>query len=258
MTYYTTDTLQPFILSWNLRNFNENPSTLFSNLFCIKGISPGEYPIDAWISFFLEIPKSGKKKNIVGRTYHAFEKRMKNPAWNPIRIVNLPNYIHPQLGNKEKLRLLIRHWADIHLPDDIPCIALAVKCQGYCYEDREAQSLTVLVIFNDGVCRIITLDWTEGPLEDCITPEWHINSTSILNLKEAIEEIRGAFKNLSLENASYSIYMIPSCLSCELNGKMIDTSYNLWDREWGYNEYQEFTHDLNLILTDILDIFLNS
>lgn len=247
--------LRPFILSWNLRNIVEKPSMFTPEEFCITGTCLGEYPIDAWKTYFLENPKNRRKKDIVGRSYHAFGIGMKNTKWDRRRIVYLPIYTHSQHSDIEKLKLAIKYWDDICISEDVPCLALAVKCRGYNSECREAQSVTVLIVWNDAVARIISLDWTEGPLENCITPEWFIESTPLLNLKDALEKMKMIYENISLDDTSFSIYTVPSCLDYSLSGEMVDTSYTVWKHEWRYANYHELKYNLNLLLSNTQEIF---
>jgi hypothetical protein len=227
--------LQPFILSWNLRNILETPSILSPEEFCIIGTDLGEYPIDAWKPLFLETPRDGYKK-----------------------VVSLPIYSHTQNYDVKRLKILIKYWNDIGFPDDIPCLALAVKCRGFYSDYREAQYVTVLIVWSDAVARIISLDWAEGPLEDCITPEWYVESTSLLNLRRAIEKMQRLYKNISWENPSFSIYAIPSCLGNGLHGKIVDSSYPQWNHEWGYTDLTELKDDLTLLFSTIQEIFFNN
>ncbi len=257
MTPENLSVLRPFILSWNLRNILEKTSMLISNEFCIIGTGLGEYPIDAWKPYFLETPKDGHKKDIGGRFSSAMGIGITNTEWNRKRTINLPIYSHIRDYDVERLKLVIKHWYDIGFPDDVPCLALAVKCRGFYSEDREAQYVTVLTVWNDVVARIVSLDWFEGPLEDCITPEWYIETTPLLNLKDAIEKMRNIYKNTHWDNPSFSIYAIPSCLGHKLLGKMVDTSYNLWNHGWGYTNYAELKGDLELLLSGIKKIFFN-
>jgi len=250
--------LHPFILSWNLRNILERPSMLTPEEFCVIGTGLGEYPIDAWKPLFLETPRDGHKKDIVGRMNSAMGISLENTKWNRNRTINLPIYSHTQNYDVERLKIVIKHWHDIGFPDDVPCLALAIKCRGFYSENREAQYITVLTIWSDAVARIISLDWCEGPLEDCITPEWHIETTPLLHLKSAIEKMQDLHKNMSWNNPSFSIYTIPSCLSNGLHGKMVETSYSLWNQEWGYSNLDELKEDLDVLLHKTLDIFFKN
>lgn len=241
-----------FILSWNLRNLPDIHSKVIPETFNITGVNFGRFPIDAWKTYFLETPKYGVKKDIVGRTIQAFGIKMKNTAWNRDRIVMIPVYTNNRYSNIKNLKSIIKHWDAAFISDDIPCFALAVKSIGYYSDDREAQSVTVLLIWNDATSRVITLDWAEGPVEDCITPEWYVEATSLLNLDNAFRKIQKTYeKNPSWDGISFSIYLIPPCLGCNLAGKKCDTSYDLWKCEWKYNDHGELREELDLIFSEI-------
>ena len=215
----------------------------------------GEYPIDGWGNYFLETPKDEKKMDITGRSNNAVRGGMKPTECNQRRTINLPIYSHMQDLDADDLKIVFRNWSEIGLSDDIPCLALAVKQRGFYSDNREAQYVTVLTVWNDGVARIISLDWFEGPLEDCITPEWYMETTPLLNINEAIDKMRKIHKTTQWDNPIFSVYAIPKCLGNSLKGDVSSDSYALWDSEWNYLDFPRFETDLNEILTKICKIF---
>ena len=245
-----------FILSWNLRNLVDTCLIMNPEAINIIGMIPGEFPVDAWKSYFLEIPKGGSKKDIVGRSLRAFGISMRGIKWISKRIIPFPIYTCSPYSAIENLKLIIKHWNDAFISDDMPCLALAVKTSGYYCEDREVQSVAILPIWNDEFGRIISLDWIEGPLEDCITPEWYIETTQWLNLENALKKMQKLHENPpSWENTSFSIYVVPSCLGYKLHGKKSNTSYELWEVEWKYDEHAALKEDLISILSEIRNTF---
>jgi len=250
--------LLPFILSWNLRNVVEHPSSVVPKNFCITGTDLGEYPIDGWKALFIEIPENTQKKDIVGRYSHAFGIRMGNTEWNNRRIVELPIYVHCRNADLGRLKTVVRHWPDVFIQDDMPCLAVAAKCVGFYSDHREAQYVTVLAVWNDTTARIVSLDWIEGPLEDCVTPEWHVETTPLLNLRESLEKMETLYKHVNWDKTCYAIYTIPTCLGHRLQGKTAETPYAFWGHECGYDEYSLFNDDLNLTLSVVQDVFSNN
>ena len=247
--------LRPFILSWNLRNILPDSSILNTDQPTIIGTCLGEYPIDGWGNYFLETPINDQKKNITGRSNNAPRGGIQPTKYNRRRTINLPIYSHIQDFNVDNLKIVFRNWSEIGLPDDIPCLALAVKHRGFYSDNREAQYVTVLTVWNDGVARIISLDWFEGPLEDCITPEWYMKTTPLLNINDAIERMRNIHKSTQWDNPIFSVYAIPKCLGNCLNGDVSSDSYALWDYEWNYFDFPKFETDIKEILTKISEIF---
>lgn len=247
--------LYELALSWNLRNVYDAPRRRGFKGFYIAGVEEGKYPIDAWKPYLLEIPQYGHKKDIVGRCYHAFGIGLKNTEWDRKRTVVLPKYVHGQYPDKTLLKALIRNWTDVSISDDIPCISIAVKCRGYYAECREAQSVMVLVVWNDAVCRILSLDWAEGPIEDCITPEWFVETTNSIDLTIAVKKMQRAYANVQWDNMSFSVYPIPSFLGHCLHGEMVETTYLTWKHEWRYSDYIALREDLIIISKEIADLF---
>ena len=243
--------LHPFILSWNTRNSYPNAQVLPSEQTCITGTCSGEYPIDGWVKYYLEVPKEGNKKDISGRSNIASASGESSVEWNLRRTINLPIYSNSENYTLENLGHVIEHWDEIGIPDDIPCIAIAMKCSGFYSEYREAQYVTVLTVWSDATARIISLDWFEGPLEDCITPEWYIKCSALMNLNKAFEDINNLYGNTNWDSPSFSIYTIPKCLGLCLEGKKARAPYDQWKSEWNYTDYDGFCSDLALLITDI-------
>ena len=255
MTSDNASQIHPFILSWNMRNNSENISTQSYDFPSITGACLGEYPIDGWIKYFIEIPKDGKKSDISGRSNNAHSKKDKNVKWNHRRIINLPIYSNIENYDLKQLECIIEQWDKIGIPDDVPCLAIAIKCSGFYSEFREAQYVIVLTVWNDGVARITSLDWFEGPPDDCVTPEWYMKNTPLMNLNDAIEKMQPKYKNTSWDNSYFSICTIPKCLGFNLKGTKSKEQYPQWDFEWKYANYSNFQSDLELILANVQNLF---
>ena len=245
--------LRPFVLSWNLRN--SLPDSADFDEPGVIGACLGEQPIDGWKPYYLEVPRDGHKKDLTGRLNSASGLRALKTEWNRKRVINLPVYAHAQDYDIERLKIIIKNWCDISIPDDIPCIAVAVKCRGFYSDYREAQYVTTLTVWNDAVARIVSLDWFEGPLEDCITPEWYGENTPLLSLKNAVNKIQNIYENLNWDNKRFSIYALPQCLGSCLQGDKAKASYNPWNCKWEYANYADFKPDLSLLLSRIQGIF---
>ena len=247
--------LSPFFLSWNLRNVSELSNGGLSGQPRIVSTKLGEYPIDAWKPFLIEVPRDGSKKDIVGRCNHASGASVANTRWNKMRTVMLPVYDDHHIRKIEQLALLVRFWTEMGIPDEVPCLAVAVRSNGRYAEDREVQCITVLLVWSDPVARIVSLDWTEGPLEDCITPEWFVESTPMLSLDAAVWMMRGLKENLGWEHRGHSIFTLPPCLGASLRGERQPTTYALWKREWAYKDWGRMTEDLEGLLGMVRSMF---
>jgi len=246
--------IAPLSLSWNLRNAMDSPSMLFPGQFSFEGIGRGEYPIDAWRPFPLEVPAGGTKTDISGRMNHAFGVAFNGPGWNWLRTVNLPIYHNGDSLDMGELATIIRHWPKAAM-DDLPCISLAVKRRGWYGEDRETQSVTVLVVWGDSASRIVTLDWSEGQLEDCVTPEWCIHASPLMDVRHACAEMGHAILGVSWDRPRYSMFILPTCLGRNLHGVSVDAPYKFWKREWIYENHSALKMDLCRLLSEIVQLF---
>ena len=195
------------------------------------------------------------KKDVTGRMNRLVDPGEREQTWNVMRTINLPIYTNSENIDPGILKLVIKYWKEIHIPDDIPCLALAVKCHGNYTDVREAQCVNVLLIWNDEVCRTMTLDWFEGPEEDCITPEWYINATPLMDLHAAFKMINEFYKTRQWENPVYSIYSLPSCLGSALKGEISKESRKQWGYERKYSDHSEFVEDLARLFSSIQEIF---
>jgi hypothetical protein len=219
----------------------------------------GEFPIDAWKQYPLEVPKEGYKEGITSRCFHAFGLAVKEPIWHLNRTIKLPLYPDRILKFIEKdpnsrfLRALIQEWKLFHIFNEIPVLAIAVKVAGSYCDLREFQTTAVLPIWQDSVGRLLELDWAEGPLEDCISPEWYLKSTPLLGLEKAVKEAkRLCYQELPWEDLSFFIYMVPPFLGNFLKGKKIRC--NFW-HGWKYNQYSRWKEDLGFIFSKVLEAF---
>lgn len=246
--------LRPVILSWNLRNTLESPSSHLPGEFCIDGSGLGEYPVDCWRPFLLEIPALGTKKDISGRTCHAFGVRMPSTPWDARRTIQLPHFSNGDRLPMESLKTVVRHWPEA-VTDEMPCMAVAAKVTGYYSEDREAQSVAVMLVWGDGTARIVNLDWSEGSLEDCVTPEWFVQSSPLSNLRAATGEMERVHGNVTWCRPSFHLYTLPDCLGNILPGTPADSAYRFWKREWRYADRSAMGKDLALLISQIQRIF---
>lgn len=243
------------IVSWNLRNTWRSMRTLQFNTHSIVGAEIGTYPIHRWKTYYIEVPKNGRKADISGRINGVGTIRLQQTPWDKKRLVWLPHYHRFERFHAATIQELIVHWSHICCSDDMPGLALATKCTGEYSEGREAENVVVLLVWPDGVCRIASLDWIEGPMEDCVTPEWCTEVTPLLNLDDALVGITHVHENISWDDQKFVICTLPACLGEGFSGNSIDSGYSLWSREWLYNTYGQYQQDLELALHRINDVF---
>jgi len=127
---------------------------------------------------------------------------------------------------------MFQRWKYDLIPEEIPCMTIALKTDGFYTEWREGQSIIVLVIWFDHSCKILELDWYEGAEDDCITPEWYLRSSDLLSLEEALLKLKYLSQNTpKWDNQRYSIFLIPSCIGTDLKIETINRDLNIWRKE---------------------------
>ncbi|MFX1249115.1 MAG: hypothetical protein ACFFB2_15430 [Promethearchaeota archaeon] len=244
-------------LIWgNLRNLIDFNSVTVSNDLSIVGTISGQFPVNDFHPIFLEVPKSNKKFHMSGRRNFSQVFVDDNPRWVPRRIICLPNYENDKKADTECLKSIIEQWEKSLIPEDIPCIALGINITGYNSDGREQQYVTVLLTWASQKTRVLQLDWFEGPLDDCITPEWYLQVSEIVNIKKALKKIRKLFKlPLNLKKPFFSIYSIPSCLVSSLQTKWEESNIAGWRYQLSYYNQKTWMLALESILEKINSIF---
>jgi len=248
--------MEHFILTWNMRNLGHGPAGPDRPQFCIEGSLQGQYPLDGWRPYPIEVTARPIKSGIAGRGFSAFGIAPGTAPWEPGRVVRLPLYRDCEALEPDQLRTLFLRWPEIFLTNDLPCLAVAAKISGRYCEDREAQSVTVLLAWSDGAARLVNLDWAEGPLEDCVTPEWCVQRGELTNLRAALGELAGVHRNISWNGPRYFLYAIPSCLGSGLAGTRTKSAYAPWTAEWAYQDYPTMSRDLSLLVSRIRQAFV--
>ena len=219
------------------------------------GSVPGEFPADSFTPVFLEVSRGLKRADLSGRfnTITFSGSGMKqDTSWNPARAIPLPLYeADPSLNvmdSYELYRQLVQKWADSPIPDNMPCAAVAIKAMGSYCKERDAQWIVVGLMWPENVARVLVLDYFEGALEDCISPEWYIDVSKVMSIDEVAQRMATAARNLpNWDTPILSISVIPSFLgNCLANGRMRESSSASWEYEWVYDEQPGFVDDLDV------------
>lgn len=250
------DILAQFLLRWNLRNSIDPIQFGQSDRFAVVGTEAGRYPIEDWEPHYLEVPRNNvMKKILTGRMNKSVSYENETSKQDFRRVIKLPRYVNTDSVDMDVLKLIIRYWRDIHIPDDIPAIALAVKYHGNYSEVREAKRVHILLVWNDGMCRITTLEWFEGPEEDCITPEWYVSNSNLLGLQQGIQRMRSTCNGCNWHNPVFSIFTLPSNMTNVLQGEVYDFSNDQWNTESKYRDHQTMRSDLETLFSQIQYLF---
>ncbi|MFX0051713.1 MAG: hypothetical protein ACFE8U_10530 [Candidatus Hermodarchaeota archaeon] len=249
-------TIETSLIWGNLRNLIDfNSVKVLSNMSLVGTIS-GQFPVSDFHPIFLEVPKSHKKLNMSGRKNFSQVYIEKNLGWVPRRIVSLPNYENDKNVETECLKSIIQLWETALIPEEIPCIALGVNITGQNSDGRERQYVVVLLIWENQKTRILELDWFEGPLDDCITPEWYLQVSEIMNIKKSLIKMRKIFKiPPNLKNPLFLIYSIPPCLGSSLQTKWEESNIAGWKYQLSFHNHEASMRALESLLEQIHALF---
>ncbi len=241
-------------LIWGtLRNLIDFDSIDILQPFSLVGTVQGRFPVDSFHPIFLEIPRNNNKMDISGRSNNIFVSKSNQAQWQKRRIVPLPEFREQKNLNLLSLRNILQYWDQAFIPNEIPCISIATTIKGgYSSEGRIGQYSVVFLIWPNFTARILELDWFEGPLDDCITPEWYIRTSELMTLKNAKKIMSKLHTNPpSWDKSVFSLFTIPSCLSINLHGQKENTDLEGWRCNWTYINYSKFKSDLNLTLGEL-------
>jgi hypothetical protein len=241
-------------LIWgSLRNLIDFDTIEVQADIALIGTTLGIFPVESFHPIFLEVPRNLRKSDLSGRSNYNSPKKANRVDWHPTRVVSIPIYkAASENMNFACFKSLIESWHDSLIPEDIPSLALAINTTGSYCDVREQQHVVVLLIWSDSTARILELDWFEGPLEDCITPEWYISSSKWLRLDTAFMKLKNIYSRpISLKNPCFSIFMSPSSLGSELQGEKSKTNCKCWQYEWIYRNQADLINDIEAIFRNI-------
>jgi len=224
----------------------------------------GEYPVYAYYGIFLEIAKENKREDLSGRFNFSGSnagQTLYTNFWHPVRSIPLPLFeTDPDLSFqelKEGYNQLLEEWYYSSIPDNIPSAAIALKTHGNYCDEREAQRINVLLVYPNSTARLMFLDFFEGGMDDCISPEWYLSSSQLMPVETAIQEITEiALKKPELQRVCSSLFVKPNFFGDILQGKRTENNDSEWGFEWIYNSHSDLTNDLSTLLDEFQSIFI--
>ena len=260
-------TSRNFPLIWgHLRNIVDFDSVIIPRSVRLVGTVCGEFPVDAYFPIFLEIAKEHKREDLSGRFNcpgSIAGQALYTNFWHPVRSIELPIFEVDSELNMHELcedyRLLLEEWQNSFIPDNLPCAAVSVKMHGNYCDEREAQRIIVLLVYPHHVARVMSLDFFEGGMDDCISPEWYLNVSKLMSIDSALQQVSDFSSNQSeLQRVYSSISIKPEFLGGVLvHGKREETSERKWGFEWIYDSLSELQNDLSTLLNEFHNIFVN-
>jgi len=233
----------------------------------LVGSVPGEFPVDAYFPIFLEVSKDFEREDLSGRfntVGSSIKHEFYDKSWHPTRAIQLPLYEYdPELsvqGFRESYSQILNGWNNSPIPDNLPCAAVAVKTRGNYCDEREAQWTIVLLLWPNNTARLMSLEVFEGPLEDCISPEWHLSVSKLMPITAAIQKMKNISENLPKWDRPISSILLKPVFWGNIltNGKKMKTTANQWEHEWVYNRSNYLVGDLSALLDELQTVLIGS
>jgi len=219
----------------------------------VAGIVPGEFPVDSWYPLLLEIPEGGSKACISGRFPGLLVGLPVSPVeWDKSRVVSLPIYENTERCRQKTVRGVM---ASKDLPDTVPIVTIANRYDGYYCDQRRAQVVSVLAVYTGGTSLLLELDWCEGSLEDCVSPEWYLQASSFLTIRDGLDRFKKVCRNSPMwEDCSFYLYVIPPFLGSYLLGRGKRMASKIWQEEWSYAKHSELMDASSQVIDVIVEL----
>ncbi len=226
----------------------------------LVGSRRGEFPVFAHHPIFLEMPRNRSRQDISGRFNSARPHSwgtISRQDWSPNREIQLPVYACQDgmtfFEFKCRFESIVRMWHSAWIPDNIPCAAVGVNVLGNYSDEREAQNSSVLLLWANGTATHLQVDWFQGPLEDCVSPEWYMRSSSLLPWPIGLQSLGATLQEPSrLENAVYSAFVQPSFMGHLLStGERETTGFEGWEYVWRYFNHDAFVGEMQVLLSEL-------
>ena len=253
-------------LMWgHLRNIVDFENVTIPRSVRLVGSVCGEFPVDAYSPIFLEIAKEHKREDLSGRFNcsgsYAGQILYSN-FWHPVRSIPLPLFENdPDLSMQEfrnGYSHLLEEWDNSSIPDNLPCAAVSLKTHGNYCDEREAQRITVLLVYPNRLARIMYLDFFEGAMDDCISPEWYLSDSKLMPIDVAIQSVAQISVNQpGWQRVCSSISIKPNFLGNVLDrGNKLETDERKWRFEWTYHNQTDLIPDFNNLLDELRSFFV--
>jgi hypothetical protein len=215
-----------------------------------SGTVPGEFPITEWRSFPLQIPSDGFKKYILGSLPGGV--KTGNMDEN-VETINLPVYIGEDICDTRIFDDAQSSSSVLKNQAKVPIVTIATKACGECSSSGvQTQSLSVLPIWNDGTSIVMELEWYEGdPMEGNINPEWYIQASPKLTVKEGLQKLKASSSPCSIadKNCCRCIHINPLSLGRHVLGELrvrsCSSASKVWPQSWRLGTHQEMLDALD-------------
>lgn len=210
---------------------------------------PGEFPITEWRSIPLQIPSDGFKKYILG----SLPGGVRTGSAEALEVIHLPVYIGEDICDARIFEEAPGDASGAKSRGKIPVATIATKACGECsISGIQTQSLSVLPIWSDGTSIVLELEWYEGdPMEGNINPEWHIQATPRLSVKEGLQKLKESSTQTSIadKHCCCCLHVKPVSLGTHVLGEgranSCSSRNNIWPQLWKFDTREKMLNAID-------------
>lgn len=211
-----------------------------------------EFPIWSSAPVPVEIPPDGSKSYVVGPFSGSVTEKAKDGGFP--NVIKFPVYKEQGIATANAYESLSGSNGNPILAK-MPLAALATVVSGV-VDGKLVQTHCVLPLWNDGSAVLVRLDWFEGEAsEGTPNPEWHMTASTGLPAARGLAELEKASRLPS--NATccrYLIHLSPWLLVATLlEDKGQEIQDQIWQREWSFDGFAEFSEALGRITGGLLE-----
>jgi hypothetical protein len=204
---------------------------------------PGEFPITEWRSFPLQIPSNGFKKYILG----SLPGGVRTGNVKDLEVIHLPVYVGEDICDARIFEEVSGDPATAERFAKIPVATIATKACGECSSSGvQTQSLSVLPIWSDGTSIVLELEWYEGdPMEGNINPEWYIQASPRLSVKDGLQKLKGSSKPSSIadKRCCCCMHVNPVSMGTHVLGEghvhSCSSPGKIWSQLWKFDTHEK-------------------
>jgi len=211
---------------------------------------PGEFPITEWRSFPLQIPSDGFKKYILGSLPGGVRT---GDVREDSEVVHLPVYVGEDICDARIFDEVSGGPTLAKRLAKIPVATIATKACGECSSSGvQTQSLSVLPVWSDGTSIVLELEWYEGdPMEGNINPEWYIQASPRLSVREGLQKLKGSSKPSSIadKNRCCCMHINPVSLGKHVLGEghvySCSSPSKTWPQLWKFDTHEKMLNAID-------------
>jgi hypothetical protein len=221
-------------------------------------LTPCEFSLWTSSPILVEIPPNGTKDFVAGLFSDRHIKKTTNGDYP--HTIKFPIYAHQDISNIQTYAELPSRTDTDNDPSNtfakVPLITIGTAVSGKVDGEVLVETHCVLPVWNDGSTVLVTLNWFEGEsAEGTPNPEWHMRASTGLPFEMSMENlVQSSQLPTNAKNCLYHLHFSPWLLGSQILGNNgVDSKHKIWQREWRFSEYDEFSSVLSRLRAGLME-----